>query len=128
MVPIDGEKDFKLVTLNKVPEDLSAFKRVSNYRKRIRDNSDDRQQLLDEVIKHYLLNDPNPQNMARLQQFMKSKEDEKIEREYEERAKQHKHSHQDLYLVSSSSGIRSVRKPPLRYTYVHERLLRPIPN
>lgn len=127
---MDGEKEFKVVAVNKVPEDVTAFKRVSNYRKRIRDNTDDRQQLLDEVIKHYLLNDPNPQNMARLQQFMKSKEDEKIEKEYEERVKNshhHKNNHQDLYLVSSSSGVRSVRKP-LRYTYVHERLLRPIPN
>lgn len=128
IVPIDGDKEFKIVTVNKAPEDLNAFKRVANYRKRIRDNTDDRQQLLDEVIKHYLLNDPNPQNMARLQQFMKSKEDEKIEKEYEERLKQHKHSHQDLFLVSSASGVRSVRKPPLRLTYVHERVLRPIPN
>lgn len=127
-MPIDAEKEFKILSVNKVPEDLNAFKRVTNYRKRIRDNSDDRQQLLDEVIKHYLLNDPNPQNMARLHQFMKSKEDEKIEREYEDRLKQHKQQHNhDLYLVSSASGVRSVRKP-LRYTFVHERILRPIPK
>lgn len=123
----DSESEESYIIVGKKPEDFKSdykkpkisypleFEAVAS-KKQIAEYLEDQHKILDEVLQLRLLNDPNPEARAKYQQFLKAKDDERIEKEYLDELKRKPLA---LFTPNIESKRRLPRKNQPKMTNIH---------